>query len=309
MPYTRPPSFSLCLFAIAACASLTACGDEKGTGADAGADAKVDAHVEDAGSGDSDDVDAEDAGGETDAGVVVPEWLFDSCTSDGDCGSSGTCSLDFAGGLCTYACVSDAACGSLGVCVGGTCHPACGAPGLSCDNFPLTATRCRPYTQSRGYCTPACDPSPASEAPTCVAGRTCDPYSDAWRNGACVETPATEGSENGAACTSSWNCRSGRCFPAQYESGTPTGWPGGACFSYGVQPSDAEYEAARGGPMPTGSCPSGSAPYPNSGPGNETNCYASCASGDDCRTGYTCNFLPFQGMQAYTTGVCFPMGH
>lgn len=232
---------------------------------------------------------------------------FESCTSDSDCGASGTCALAFAGGLCTYECMTHAACGPLGICANDRCYPACGnaQAGLGCDNFPHTSTRCRQYSETRSYCTPACDPTPEGGEPACVASTTCDPYSADWRNGACVTTPVTEGAENGEPCFQGANCRSGRCFPAKYESGTPTGWPDGACLSYGVQPSDAEYEAAVGGPMPTGSCPEGSAPFRTNGPGNETTCYASCASSADCRQGYNCSFLSGGN---YTTGVCFPMG-
>jgi hypothetical protein len=128
----------------------------------------------------------------------------------------------------------------------------------------------------------------------------CDPYT-----GVCGTTPST-GADNGAACTQDSDCRGGRCITeVDAMTGTPSGFLGGYCLSFGVAAP-----LMMGAPVPPSNCPPGSGAVPLDGeaPGDSVPCLKTCSTSAECRAGYQCDHLSTSmGGAFFSNGVCLPL--
>jgi hypothetical protein len=211
------------------------------------------------------------------------------------------CLTDVPGGSCTRHCMTPSDCGADGTCVANVCVRACSAGTGDCIAHGGACVV--GDGMSRTYCAPICYPTSRLPAgyPSCGAGLVCDPYT-----GTCVTTPDT-GLDNGAPCNDSTECRGGQCLlDTDYPAGTPTGFLGGMCISYGVVPSESDYRA--GAPILQGSCPDGSAVAPTSGTAGNGDlglCFRTCVRDGDCRSGYACTHL--EAGAIFSNGLCLPI--
>jgi hypothetical protein len=228
--------------------------------------------------------------------------LFGTCGSTRECANvlGVICSTAYPGGLCTHRCETDGDCTSerpdesttsMGRCVAHVCLPRCDARSMECASH---GGGCYWSPEGGTYCRPACYASDRTppDRPTCVSGTTCDEYVNA-----CFAAPNTEGSENGAPCVDSLDCRGELCLRE--------GYPDGYCVSFGLLPPKSTLAA--GGPLPRSTCPEGSVIVP--GATGLTiyefaACFRECVSPADCRAGYTCTDATSIG---FSSGVCSPL--
>ncbi len=220
-------------------------------------------------------------------------------TTGSSCGSASECGTGFCvdGVCCDTACTGQcAACdrvGAIGTCtpVVGQPHgarPACASGGgkvcaartcdginpSSCGGLPSATTVCSKASCANGTLSQAssCDGKGACGAPTT---RTCAPYAcaDATKCGTSCATNAD--------CVSGYSCANGTCSAI-----TAT------CSADGTQAVATD-----------GSGATACAPYrcdPSSG-----NCYATCAAGDECASGATCdNGVCQPGANTTSSGGC-----
>ena len=282
--------------------------DDAGQDAARGTDASTtdtrttsDSGARDSGSGGSRDVvfSLGDSGG----GGTGSVPLYGHCAASSDCRDTGAgCLTVFPGGLCSKACTTNADCGS-GTCLdtgnGSVCLPSCTSGGGECG---AVGGMCVPIDANATMfaCLPGCFASGApAGTPSCTNPLTCDPYA-----GICTSTPST-GADNGAACAADADCRGGRCI-VEVDMGTPSGFLGGYCLSFGVSVA-----IMQGAPVPQGSCPTGSGAVPINGerPGDSVPCFKTCSANSDCRAGYQCDHLtPGSGTgQFFSNGICLPV--
>jgi hypothetical protein len=183
---SRPFPLALSLLAAATALVVAACGGQEGSPA-ADAPPETDTGL-DVGFDLGDDV------VEADLAEPEPTPFGAPCTSDGDCGSRGSC-LDeaaFRDGYCAELdCASNLDCGAAGVCV-------TGASGTFCAERCLGESQCR-----NGY---GC----FNQAGTALS--------------ACLPLGGgnSDGAADGEACASHADCRGGTCI-------TSEGWPAGYC--------------------------------------------------------------------------------
>ncbi len=229
-----------------------------------------------------------DAGSDGEADVWTGTTpIFGACSFDRECvlAVGVVCLTTFPGGLCTHRCENAGDCdGSLAVCVDHVCLPRCHTE--ECDRHGGACMR-----MSKDFCAPACrsvDRTPP-DVPTCVAGTSCDE----WSNACFAPGDAHGGADNGAPCHDDLDCRGELCFT---ES---DGYPEGCCASLGVTK-----DLVAGKPLPRSTCPAGSVVTPSilHAFGEFSLCLPECTTDASCRTGYFCN--RFGG---YATGACAPI--
>lgn len=222
------------------------------------------------------------------------------CESWADC-IDGEC-LGFPGGYCSNWCWNDPTrCGADEVCTNGYCL-------VRCD----TSDECRDgYTCTDGYwgspdgvdeCVPGCldNSSCSPDAPRCESSGLCGPCLEAsdceahaagglavCLNGRCVQCSAIGDCEPGELCLSGYcagpigsacdDYRECLSYDCRYEEWFDGGisYPGGYCSSWCNSDGDCSGE---------GHCSTAS-----------YFCYASCATADDCRSGYICQDVDWDG--------------
>ena len=228
---------------------------------------------------------------------------FAPCTAPGMCmGSMARCDALFPGGSCTIRCTTPGACTNGATCVSqlNQCYKTCTNGGGQCG----MTERCIPVDDTTRICFPACSERPAAGSPACNAGTVCDPYSNACR--AMTELPM--GANNGDPCANDDACKSGICITEVGEDGMATGFLGGFCLSFGRHPGNAAIQPDR--PLPQSTCPAGSVAIPSetgSNEGDSAYCFKGCTMSSECRPGYECDRMLFNGTMQPTTGICSPI--
>lgn len=236
--------------------------------------------------------------GGTDSGEPTAA-LFSHCTQNRDCLTDHTCQDRFPGGLCTHSCNADMGCES-GSCATGLhiCVPHCAGNSGDCLEF---GAACVVTGVPHQACFPTCEVTPADGTARCNDGLICDAYT-----GLCAASLTTSGRETGDTCANSSECRSGSCI---VESHGPTfnGYIGGYCVSGTRRPPLSAF--AGDAPLPTVSCPPGSAVFPTNGtePQDFVNCYRVCDTVAMCRPGYSCDHFTDSRHRPTTNGVCLPI--
>ncbi|MCB9593214.1 MAG: hypothetical protein H6719_10820 [Sandaracinaceae bacterium] len=170
--------------------------------------------------------DAGPSGG--DAGVP-PSNVGAACREDMDCdGTDAYCDAEYPGGYCTGVCAEDQPCPEGGVCLesmaGATCYGGCDFDAADGDFCPRDGYGC---ADMLGVCLPGCDTDAE-----CATGLVCDTTGGFYGEGACANPDA----HLGDACTDETECPPGTtCFSERF-----TGIPGGACGSFGCDPTTGD---------------------------------------------------------------------
>jgi len=164
--------------------------------------------------------------GGPDSGPAIAN-IGEACRSMDDCdGAEAFCDEDFPGGYCTQVCADDLPCPTGSTCIetrsGSTCYADCNLEAADGDFCARGGYGC---VDSTPICLPGCDVD--SE---CDSGLVCDTAGGFNGEGQCADPGATLGD----ACEESEMCPPDTfCLSERFS-----GIPGGACGSFGCDPTD-----------------------------------------------------------------------
>ena len=243
------------------------------------------------------------------AGICYAEPQFASCHSDSECpGPFGWCvgvDQGLATGVCGRGCPRLHSCLDDHNQVDSTCAPEVDVVGFFCGSNAICDSSATKFGSSDGECLPLC-----TTTADCASGFACSQASSQGRPlGSCIPYCISDDqcgghncnlsthlctaldqtlNANGSSCATDVDCRSQHCIPETWGGrGGVSGYLGGFCESFCVQPPDSAYLAAT---LPAADCPENDVCVrdPSVATGRISRCLPRCSTDADCRANYVC---------------------